>query len=127
MEFTALSPPSLDGSVPITDSKDATAKPTAPVSALTPPTSEDMNTKVDDSGSELSDVELDEEDAEEITPDHYYEGGKIPVFKPVRTYWRLTGTYDFSMHAPAFSPHCNTKRVADNGAIPQLQELRREN
>lgn len=26
----------------------------------------------------------DAEDEEEITPDHYYDGGKIPVFKPVR-------------------------------------------
>lgn len=42
--------------------------------------------------SELSDLELDpkngaapasEEEDEEIEPDHYYGGGKIPVFKPV--------------------------------------------
>lgn len=47
--------------------------------------------------SELSDLELDpkanaaapeatpskEEEEEEIEPDHYYGGGKIPVFKPV--------------------------------------------
>ena len=26
---------------------------------------------------------LEEEKEEEIFPDHYYEGGKIPVFKPV--------------------------------------------
>ena len=50
--------------------------------ALTPPASEDTN-KHDDSGSELSDLELDGDLGDEIQPDHYYEGGKIPVFKPV--------------------------------------------
>ena len=65
--------------------------------ALTPPTSEDTKTNRDDSGSELSDLEPEEnikaEDLheqplgqdEEILPDHYYDGGKVPVFKPVRT------------------------------------------
>lgn len=58
---------------------------------LTPPASEGTD-KHYDSGSELS--ELDAETIEkteekyscdeEIEPDHYYEGGKIPVFKPVR-------------------------------------------
>lgn len=47
---------------------------------LTPPTSED---KHDDSDSELSDLELDGDTTGEILPDHYYDGGKIPVFKPV--------------------------------------------
>jgi hypothetical protein len=32
--------------------------------------------------SELSDIDSD--DGEDIEPDHYFEGGKIPVFKPVR-------------------------------------------
>ncbi len=50
---------------------------------LTPPASEEAD-KHDDSGSELSDLELESEDTAEILPDHYYEGGKIPVFKPVR-------------------------------------------
>ena len=61
---------------------------------LTPPTSD--QTSRDDSGSELSDLEpeenikmenIEEEPLgkdEEILPDHYYDGGKIPVFKPVR-------------------------------------------
>lgn len=31
--------------------------------------------------SELTD--LDSDDGEDIEPDHYFEGGKIPVFKPV--------------------------------------------
>lgn len=64
--------------------EDASVKQTAPANALTPPTSEDMNNKAEDSGSELSDIEMDDEDTEEITPDHYYDGGRIPVFKPVR-------------------------------------------
>lgn len=53
--------------------------------ALTPPTSEDMD-KRERSSSPLSDMELDnpeEEDIGEIEPDHYWDGGKIPVFKPV--------------------------------------------
>lgn len=57
---------------------------------LTPPASEGTD-KHYDSGSELSELEAetiekaDEEvvDDGEIEPDHYYEGGKIPVFKPV--------------------------------------------
>lgn len=50
---------------------------------LTPPASEEAD-KGDDSGSELSDLDLELEDTGEILPDHYYDGGKIPVFKPVR-------------------------------------------
>ena len=55
---------------------------------LTPPASEEAD-KQDDSGSELSDLELEPEDVSEIEPDHYYEGGKIPVFKPVSEARRL--------------------------------------
>lgn len=62
--------------------------PSAPASALTPPTSEDNDAKLEtQSSSDLSDVEeskKEEEQEEEIVPDHYYDGGKIPVFKPVR-------------------------------------------
>jgi len=40
--------------------------------------------KRDRSSTELSDLELDDGgDIGEVEPDHYYEGGKIPVFKPV--------------------------------------------
>jgi hypothetical protein len=50
--------------------------------ALTPPTSEDNDPKREERmSSELSDVDSD--DGEDIEPDHYWEGGKIPVFKPV--------------------------------------------
>lgn len=51
--------------------------------ALTPPTSEDMDKREERMSSELSELESDD-DGEEIEPDHYFEGGKIPVFKPVR-------------------------------------------
>lgn len=71
------------------------AKPTTepgakPANALTPPTSEEMNhdeTKKEQEDSELSDLELDDEE-EEIEPDHYWDGGKIPVFKPTMAQFR---------------------------------------
>lgn len=50
--------------------------------ALTPPTSEDNDKRFERMSSELTD--LDSDDGEDIEPDHYFEGGKIPVFKPVR-------------------------------------------
>lgn len=56
-----------------------------PKSTLTPPASEEAD-KHDDSGSELSELELESDDNVEIVPDHYYEGGKVPVFKPVCTH-----------------------------------------
>lgn len=49
---------------------------------LTPPASEEAD-QHDDSGSDLSDLEMEPDDSAEILPDHYYDGGKIPVFKPV--------------------------------------------
>ena len=60
---------------------------------LTPPASEGTD-KHYDSGSELSELEAETiEKADEgvaddgkIEPDHYYEGGKIPVFKPVSSH-----------------------------------------
>lgn len=83
-----MSPPSEVGEVKVEiDQRDE--KP-----ALTPPTSENTDKKDDDTGSELSDLEPEEREPsvapknepikeEEIFPDHYYEGGKVPVFKPV--------------------------------------------
>ncbi len=59
---------------------------------LTPPASEGTDKRYD-SGSELSDLEAEtieksddnvNGDIGEIAPDHYYGGGKVPVFKPVR-------------------------------------------
>ncbi|KAI4203884.1 MAG: hypothetical protein LQ350_001506 [Teloschistes chrysophthalmus] len=62
---------------------------------LTPPASEGTD-KHYDSGSELSELDAEtiekteEKDSwdEEIEPDHYYEGGKIPVFKPTMDQFR---------------------------------------
>ena len=66
-----------------TTTVDGTPVKAEPKSTLTPPTSEEAD-KHDGSSSELSDLELDQDDIGEIEPDHYYEGGRIPVFKPVR-------------------------------------------
>jgi hypothetical protein len=52
-----------------------------PKAALTPPTSEDNDKRGERLSSELTDIDSD--DGEDIEPDHYFEGGKIPVFKPV--------------------------------------------
>ena len=88
MAAAVMSPPSEVGEVKVEiDQRDE--KP-----ALTPPTSENTDKKDDDTGSELSDLEPEEREPsvapknepieeEEIFPDHYYEGGKVPVFKPV--------------------------------------------
>lgn len=94
MAAAAMSPP-LEADMKVDVKVEDGAK-----SALTPPTSEGSNKKDDDSGSELSDLEPEEttetaeaagttapepkpEDDGEIRPDHYYEGGNVPVFKPV--------------------------------------------
>lgn len=104
-------------------------------SALTPPTSENTDKKDDDSGSELSDLDPEEspedppvrttsKDEEEIVPDHYYEGGKVPVFKPVSIpalqasrLWHTTGL-PCSYHHTDIRP--------DDGPVPQLQRIHPE-
>ena len=53
-----------------------------PKSTLTPPASEEAG-KHEDSSSELTDLDMDKDDIEEIEPAYYYEGGKVPVFTPV--------------------------------------------
>lgn len=67
----------------------APAPPPKPANALTPPTSEEMNTdtKKEHDESDLSDLDLDD-DEEDIEPDHYWDGGKIPVFKPTMDQFR---------------------------------------
>jgi hypothetical protein len=65
--------------LPTTELNDTTMHDVDANTVLTPPTSEDMDKK-DRASSELSD---EEEDDWEIEPDHYWDGGKIPVFKPV--------------------------------------------
>ncbi|KAJ5771399.1 uncharacterized protein N7511_003450 [Penicillium nucicola] len=70
--------------------------PTVDSASITPPQSANGKTTAPEGvPSELSDLELDhkaapppetaeikEEEVEDIEPDHYYGGGKIPVFKP---------------------------------------------
>lgn len=53
-----------------------------PKPTLTPPASEEA-VKNEDSSSDLSDIEMDQDDIGEIEPAYYYEGGKVPVFTPV--------------------------------------------
>ena len=90
MATAAMSPPA-DPNTDVDIKIEVETKP-----ALTPPTSEGTAKKGgdfdDDSGSELSDLEperlsappqLKSEYCGEIVPDHYYDGGNIPVFKPV--------------------------------------------
>ncbi|USP80546.1 hypothetical protein yc1106_07820 [Curvularia clavata] len=67
--------------VPQDDAAAAANKP-----ALTPPTSEDNDKRFERMSSELTD--LDSDDGEDIEPDHYFEGGKIPVFKPTMDQFR---------------------------------------
>ncbi|KZF20625.1 hypothetical protein L228DRAFT_175625 [Xylona heveae TC161] len=54
---------------------------------LTPPASEETD-NFGASSSELSDLELEDDDIGEIEPDHYYGDGKIPVFKPTMDQFR---------------------------------------
>ncbi|KAF2016556.1 hypothetical protein BU24DRAFT_422916 [Aaosphaeria arxii CBS 175.79] len=61
--------------------------PTNSKPALTPPTSEDLDKRDERLSSELSELDSDEEFGE-IEPDHYFEGGKIPVFKPTMEQFR---------------------------------------
>jgi hypothetical protein len=85
----ALSPDSHDGVQASTEQPGNIPK---PANALTPPTSEEMNVdeqQKDHEDSELSDLDLDDEEEEEdIEPDHYWDGGKIPVFKPTMEQFR---------------------------------------
>ncbi|THX91599.1 hypothetical protein D6D08_03027 [Aureobasidium pullulans] len=65
------------------------SKHSEPAHALTPPTSEDNNTRIDDdASSDLSELDLDMDDEEEVVPDHYWDDGKIPVFKPTMAQFR---------------------------------------
>ncbi|CAK3855499.1 DNA damage-responsive transcriptional repressor RPH1 [Lecanosticta acicola] len=82
---TATKPPSPEPDVKDTIEQAPVAK---PATALTPPTSEEMNHDLkDESDSDLTDLE----DEEEIKPDHYWDeenGGRIPVFKPTMDQFR---------------------------------------
>ncbi|KAK5676819.1 hypothetical protein LTS10_010583 [Elasticomyces elasticus] len=86
-QHAALSP---DSHIDV-DPVKATTEPPKPANALTPPTSEEMNVderKQQHEESDLSDLDMDDEDDEDIEPDHYWDGGKIPVFKPTMDQFR---------------------------------------
>ena len=86
----APSPASDNVKQTIENEQTAGPAPPKPANALTPPTSEEMNhdeTKKEHDESDLSDLDLDDDD-EEIEPDHYWDGGKIPVFKPTMDQFR---------------------------------------
>jgi len=87
-----LSPSLHDAPKPSTEPADI--HDTKHANALTPPTSEEMNHETKQDDSELSDLDLsDEDDDEEVEPDHYWDGGKIPVFKPTMAQFKSFKKY----------------------------------
>lgn len=106
---------------------DSTTKP-----ALTPPTSEDNDKRFERMSSELS--ELDSDDGEDIEPDHYFEGGKIPVFKPVGCLYadnllprpRSTRAHVMTMTRGNKLHKILTTTCTDNGPVSQFQALHRQ-
>lgn len=87
--ITAASMPSavMDSPAITTETRESIEKSDPkPANALTPPTSEEMNVdeqkKKEHDDSELSDLDLDDDDLEDIEPDHYWDDGRVPVFKP---------------------------------------------
>lgn len=87
----------LDAKAPVLDAFHP-AEPNA--ASITPPNSADGKKNASEGvPSELSDLDLDhngtapsvEAVEEDIEPDHYYEGGRIPVFKPVS--WSSKGSF----------------------------------
>lgn len=102
-----------------------------PKAALTPPTSEDNDKRDERLSSELSDIDSD--DGEEIEPDHYFEGGKIPVFKPVRAEIYTVPVPSGELVHKQACGICAQREVlvliticADYGPVPQLQALHRQ-
>jgi hypothetical protein len=77
---------------PSAAARETAGKDSSSARVLTPPTSEDMGKREETVESlNLSDVEIDEEEDEdigEIEPDHYWDGGRIPVFKPTMRQFR---------------------------------------
>ncbi|KAI9831229.1 MAG: hypothetical protein M1819_005157 [Sarea resinae] len=77
----------------------ATAKESSPMEkkpTLTPPSSGEAEQMADDSSSDLTDIDLSDnegnddnesnEDIGEIEPAEYWQGGNIPIFRPVRAH-----------------------------------------
>ncbi|KAF2478732.1 hypothetical protein BDY17DRAFT_349761 [Neohortaea acidophila] len=97
MQDVTTSAPAAMGHAPSLSPTLHAAKPSIepvgkPANALTPPTSEELNNpepgkELDE--SDLSELDLsDDDDGEEIEPDHYWDDGKIPVFKPTMDQFR---------------------------------------
>lgn len=61
--------------------------------------------KHDASDSELSDLEDTEDDIGEITPDHYADDGRVPVFKPTYHQFKSFTVY-VSKYLAAIEMHC---------------------
>ena len=94
--MAAATPPAVETEIHSAEMRDAprdtTERETKPTNALTPPTSEEMNheeKKREQDDSELSDLDLDdEEELSDIEPDHYWDDGRVPVFKPTMDQFR---------------------------------------
>lgn len=103
-----------------------------PKPTLTPPASEEAD-KHDDSGSELSELELEPDESAEIVPDHYYDGGRVPVFKPVSTHeidggqstpWQTLGQHGMIKRTESMLISIGNR--LDYGSVSQLQVIRSE-
>lgn len=100
-----------------------------PKSLATPPASDPDTSTENRRGSiisELTDLDIDEEDdIGEIEPDHYFDGGKIPVFKPVS--FPSKRQVVFANLYPNPMPRREAMLTyVDHGTVPQLQEVLRE-
>jgi hypothetical protein len=95
----------------------------ADTASMTPPASADGEKISPDgaSSSDLSDVELDPNLApaveEEIQPDHFYGGGKIPVFKPVSILPHLAGLDESSLSPPSLNGPTVVAATIGHGGI----------
>lgn len=76
-------PSASNHAVPLEEPATKTSTEQVPGAPVTPPATEGSSKGHGSNASDLSDLELEEDDEEEIVPDHYYDGGKIPVFRPV--------------------------------------------
>ncbi|KAL2828407.1 hypothetical protein BDW59DRAFT_49078 [Aspergillus cavernicola] len=116
-------------------------RPTTDAASITPPHSINGKQEAPDGvSSELSDLELDskatgaqeaisvEDEEEEIEPDHYYGGGKIPVFRPTMGQFR-----DFQAFIDKVDKYGMRSGIVKvippkewSGSLPQLDEAIRK-
>jgi hypothetical protein len=86
---------------------------------LTPPASDDMGKREELDSSDLSDLDLDmdkddDEDIGNVEPDHYWDDGRIPIFKPVSD-WSYAAIW------PGFSRIARRNVVLSRKNLPQLE------